>query len=308
MAQRHPDELEIVGTYFVDVYFNHIYSTAANNFKEGDSGSITTTYQHYVTAYAAAFRDDQQTYTQIVEQIYKYASNYSRDNIGASLGFNQFVDGIVSLMVPKEFFPSLTVPEKDRFLQKVLTNLVDKFSVYCTRNDMLQEIIDKRHQQPKITLQNMQDYAIVILKGEQVSSLNKFIKHSRGVKESSDNESTIELIKKMRSVIVKLSQEREATQNLNKDLVNQVNKLNHEVAQYKKLHAMQTSLLREYNRAQRSKPEPEPESEPESEPEQEPDIAPAPAIETEWSSGQVSIQDFIGTNTTIPDPSVESDW
>lgn len=297
MSLRHPDELEIIGTFFVDVLFNHIYVTAINNFESNNVGSITTMYQRCVTAYASEFKSNQQTYTKIVDQLYQYASTCLHDSIGTGLGFNQFVDGFVSLMVPKEYFPSLTAQEKDRFLRSALGNMVDKFSVYCTQNEMLQEIIDKRKDTPKLTLQKMQDQAVVILKAEQVSFLNKFLKHGQGVKENPGDQPTMELIDKMRKVILKLHQERDAAQALNRDLVEQNNSLNRQVRQYKKLYIMQTRLVREYSTRQAPTPEPEPTPEVESQAVSKP----------EDQVSEVSIQDFIGDNE-VPDPSVESDW
>lgn len=162
--------LEILGSQFVDVYYNHVYNSAQTHLDPG--GSQTDEYVRRVKAYIIAVKTYEKCYCEVVQNLYKYFQM----TIGrTALSFADFVEQIVQQFIPKEYYNLLGASEKDEALESIVVDLVSTLGVYVTSPDMLLRIIDGHDVKPGATIRKIQDQAVNILLAKRGAIHNSFL-------------------------------------------------------------------------------------------------------------------------------------
>jgi hypothetical protein len=162
---------EIVGAYFVDTVFNHVYSSAQANLVSGSS--LTDEYCRRLQSYVIGVKNDEQCYGDIVQGVHKFFTGTTRYT---ALSFADFVDRIVGLCIPEDYFRQFTPQEKDEILSSILCDLVSNLAAFATKPDMLRRIIDGHGQTPDVTVRMLQDGAVHALIAKRGAIYNQFIK------------------------------------------------------------------------------------------------------------------------------------
>lgn len=148
--------LEVLGSYFVDMFYNHLYNST--KLRKGER-SITDAYRSQVQAYILAIQNDNQLYRTTVVTLHTYFRNTTSF---ATISFNSFVDKVVGQFVPKEYLDLYETEERDEVLSSILCDLVASLGAYAISSDMLTRIIDN-HAHHQVTVRMMQDHAITIM-------------------------------------------------------------------------------------------------------------------------------------------------
>jgi hypothetical protein len=190
---------DVVGSYFVDILFNHIYN--ASKLHVSGNSSITDEYKRNVQAFIIEVKNNHSSYTKTISDLHKYfvcSTSYK------TISFSQFIDNIVELVMPEEYFDSLNSEEKDEVLGSTICDLISSLGVYATSPDMLSRIIDHHDLQHQITIKILQQYAITLLLAKRDSIYNKFLKNIGQAKETV----SIDLVENMRKVIRRLVKEK----------------------------------------------------------------------------------------------------
>jgi hypothetical protein len=136
--------LEVLGSYFVDVFYNHLYNST--KLRKGER-SITDAYRGQVQAYILAIQNDNQLYRTTVVTLHTYFRNTTSF---ATISFNSFVDKVVGQFVPKEYLDLYETEERDEVLSSIICDLVASLGAYAISSDMLTRIIDN-HAQHQVT-------------------------------------------------------------------------------------------------------------------------------------------------------------
>jgi len=150
--------LEVVGSYYVDIFYNIIYNLAKTHVSKG-GGSITDDYRRQVQSYILGVRQEEKCYRDAVGNLHKYFQTRTRYS---SLNFPDFVDKIVSQFMPVEYYKSIKTSEKDEFLSSILCDLIAALGGYMTRPDILPRIIDDRDKDHEVTIRMLQDHSIYL--------------------------------------------------------------------------------------------------------------------------------------------------
>ena len=161
---------EIIGSYFVDTYFNHIYNAARLNVKDGNS--LTDTYVASVNAYTVGIQQNKDCYADVVRGVFTYFTSVTRFS---AISFPSFVNRMTEVCVPADQFKSLSDEERDTILCVMLTDLVSNLSVCATHPDMLKKIIDEHVKNSSVTIRMLQDTAVDILATKRSLLYNKFM-------------------------------------------------------------------------------------------------------------------------------------
>jgi len=169
--QRLISIFEILGSYFVDVYYNHVYNSAQTGLKAG--GSLTDEYVRRVQSYIVGVKTDEQCYRQVVQNLHRYFQTTTRYT---TLSFADFVERIVQQFIPPEYYDLLTSPEKDESLGSAIADLVSGLGAYVTSPDLIRRIIDEHDHAPRVTIRMVQDQGVTILLAKRGEIHNSFLR------------------------------------------------------------------------------------------------------------------------------------
>lgn len=161
---------EIIGGYFTDTIFNHIYAGAKTNLKSGSS--ITDEYVRRLQAYMTGIKNDEKCYSEVIQGVHRYFTRLTRYT---TLSFSSFVDRIVGVCVPEKYFQAFSPSDKDELLSSIICDLVSNLIVYAAKPDMLKRIIDDHEKSPSVTIRMLQDTAISSLLAKRALVNNKFM-------------------------------------------------------------------------------------------------------------------------------------
>jgi hypothetical protein len=167
--------LEIVGAHFVDVFYNHIYSSAHTALSQSTRTriSVTDEYRRRVQAYTLGIKQDQQCYRDIITNLHTYFQSMTRYS---TLSFADFIDRIVSQFVPNEYFQLMRSSDKDETMGTIICNFIAGLGAYVTGSEMLPRIIDGRAEYSQVTIRMLQDHSITLLLAERDELHNLFIR------------------------------------------------------------------------------------------------------------------------------------
>ena len=165
---------EIVASYFVDCYFNHIWHSARVNLAGGTS--LTDEYVRRIQAFITGAKNDPRCYSEVIKGVHSYFTGTTRFT---ALSFADFVDRIVGVCVPAEYFRQFSAQDKDELLSSVICDLVSNLAAGATKPDMLRRIIDNHAVAPEVTVRMLQDIAVGALVAKRASLHNKFL-HKMG--------------------------------------------------------------------------------------------------------------------------------
>jgi hypothetical protein len=161
----------ILGSYFTDIVFNHIYGSARTRATSGKS--ITDEYVRQMHAYVVGVKNDKECYRGVLHGAHQYFGVHINVPV---ISYGEFVNRVVSQCVPAEFFRDCSDPQKDEIMCSIVCDLVANLAAFATAPDMLRRIIDDRATAPAITTRMLQDAATTSLVTRRTLFHNAFLK------------------------------------------------------------------------------------------------------------------------------------
>ena len=161
---------EIIGTYFVDVYYNHLYISARDRYKGQNNvtNSITDEYKNAIIAYVKGIKEDKNYYIKTIKGIHEWFKVNTRFS---TIGLSDFIDKFLEEFIPKEHFENLNDKEKEFFLNKIVTDIVIEFSHNVISPDKLSMVIDDHKNSDNIAMWKHNIINIQIMEREKIFSL-----------------------------------------------------------------------------------------------------------------------------------------
>jgi hypothetical protein len=199
-SKRALSTFEIVGSFIVDLYYNHFYQEAKRIRIEGRVESVTDGYKHAIKAYLNSF-ENPDSYRKTIIGIHKYYYTTTRFS---SISFSECVNEIVKHFIPEDFFDSTTNQQRDGILRMVLMNSVKQFSSDVLCSNLLDTLIDD-HGESSI-VRRMQDKMVQSLMFEREKMFQKIFNVSNKPKDGGD----FTIVMKMKTEVVKLVKENHA--------------------------------------------------------------------------------------------------
>ena len=175
ISKYNPDILsifEIIGSYFVNQFYTSLHVAAKHKFinADKDKRGLTDIYKSLIVSYMSGITSDRRYYAKTCLGLQRYFQDHTKYK---TISLHEFIDKIVSKILPPEYFENLSENEKEFFLYNFIMNIVKDFGIEVLRVKNLKMAVDSRSKRNadiwKEIIVNIQ-----ILKREEVFS--KFVK------------------------------------------------------------------------------------------------------------------------------------
>lgn len=181
----------IVGAYFVDIFYNNVYLTSRDQHKFSGQKSFTEIYKNALHAYSLGFSKEQKYYEKVIKGLAALYRNYTKFR---TIGLADFIDEMLQQYIPEEHYKTLSDNEKMIFIHKILTSVCNQFISQILTPKLMQQVIDS-HDNPENTKFWLQ-IIIDIQLDEREQLYNKFVRANLGCK---NNEIDPQILEKIRS-------------------------------------------------------------------------------------------------------------
>lgn len=167
-SQSTLSKFDIIGSYFVNLYYNEFYIKAKNLKTQGNSNNLTEAYKNVLSSYVE-FSNHQDFFKQIVKGIHTYCISTTRYT---TMSHKECIDFMISEFVPTNLWSSLRENQKNKLFHESLINCIKIFTEKIICNH-LHIIIDNHDQNENIII--LQDLFLNIILLEKDTIFSKFI-------------------------------------------------------------------------------------------------------------------------------------
>ena len=161
-------KFDIIGSYFVNLYYNEFYIKAKNLKNQSAYSNITEAYKNLLSSYVE-FSKQQDFFKQIVKGIHTYCISTTRYT---TMSHKECIDFMVSEFVPTNLWDSLRENQKNKLFHDSLINCIKEFTENIILNH-LYIIIDNHDKDENIII--LQDLFLTIILVEKDKIFSKFI-------------------------------------------------------------------------------------------------------------------------------------
>lgn len=237
---------DIIGCYFVDVFYNHLYLTASDvkskaAFANGSGGnsrgrSLTDEYKSAVHAYITGVTKDERYYKKTITGLQQLYQTHTKFN---TIGLGAFIDKIIETFLPEEYSKSMTDNEKEFFLSDIISSLVKEFASRVVDITHLTQIMDNHSSEhnTRAWVEEMVDLQII----EREKIFEKFTRTMSG--RNGDHYEKIDV-----AVAQKIAAERDKIWVELEDRVKELMLLRSELSESKRLVTRMHSIIMEQNK------------------------------------------------------------
>ena len=170
---------DLLASYFVDVYYNHLYAEAIKMMNDSSNpiSSITEGYRHCVLAFITAIDNTTsyykaKHYSNMLKEINEYFTKWTSFS---TLSLSECINRIVKEFVPSDYFTSLNKDQKRNLLRRVLVNSIREFSKLVVQ-EYITNIIDNHNDKDNIVILKERLIELFILEREAI--FTRFIDNS----------------------------------------------------------------------------------------------------------------------------------
>lgn len=141
--QKYPKKViwvyEVIGTYFVDQYYNHLYVMAKKAAEIGHAPNITDGYRANVMKYQHGISSNATYYKQTVAGLHEY---YQKHSGQGTTTIADFEDQVLTQFIPDEFYDSFTSADRNTALRDIVVGIATTLCEAVVSRDLLPRIID----------------------------------------------------------------------------------------------------------------------------------------------------------------------
>lgn len=140
-SKRTISVFEIVGAYFVDMFYNHLYLTARSNHRAVDTsvGSLTDVYKSTVNAYVKGLKSEKKYYESAVKGMTEFYKAHTKHT---AITMTEFINEVIRQFMPPDHFDILAGHEKDFFMNNIVLRIVDDFADEVFAIEKMRLVID----------------------------------------------------------------------------------------------------------------------------------------------------------------------
>ena len=140
-SKRTISVFEIVGAYFVDMFYNHLYLTARSNHRavETSVGSLTDVYKSTVNAYVKGLKSEKRYYESAVKGMNEFYKTHTKHS---TITMAEFINEVIRQFMPPDHFDILAGHEKDFFMNNIVLRIVDDFADEVFAIEKMRLVID----------------------------------------------------------------------------------------------------------------------------------------------------------------------
>lgn len=190
---------EVIGSHFVEVVFNSIYTVAYKAWQDRKYPSITDAYLASLNAYITQLKSDSKSYESSVQRLFQYVKALPDPQFNI-MTYTSFIDRFARTLFPEEMFESTRTTDRDEVVGTVLCDLVASLGKYVTSPDMITLVIDS-HRRNAETVQMLQNRAVTLLFDSRSTIHNKFLGEATQAKDSASLDHIHRLTKGIRRLV-----------------------------------------------------------------------------------------------------------
>jgi hypothetical protein len=228
---------EIIGSYFTDVIFNHIYNNA--KLKLEKNKSLVDEYIKKLQLYVIGIKSNVKCYDTVIKGLHKYYLNITSTASSLEI-FNNI---IIEACIPDTFANQISNTGKDEIVSNILCELASNLIVYASSAALIHQIINTHSEKATEVIRQLQDFSIQILVTKKISILNKFLKETGQISNSQFNE----MINNLKDIIKKLAMEKNELIAINKELELRCDEYKEKEEKMNKLISLLNSQLKVLN-------------------------------------------------------------
>ena len=160
---------DVVGSYFVDLFYNSHYRFARDKVEARAAPNTTDAYRNILTMYARGLRSDKKLYEKAMKSLLSY---YNRVMSSAAGTLVAFEDRFVAAFIPPEYYRDFTSKNKDSTCYEIITSAVADFVSMCLDQETLRKNMDDHKNTTNVI--ELQEYMVNIFINLRESYYTKF--------------------------------------------------------------------------------------------------------------------------------------
>jgi hypothetical protein len=153
--------MEIMSSYFVNIFYNSLYFTAKQSYEQRESQTITDGYKCVLQNWIIAL-ESSQLYKQTIRELYNFYMQFT----SYAKSWDEYIDDMVREFVPEDYMPSLRKAQKTGILSMVIKNSNMKFIQSIVLNHF--PIIIDSHNSDNAHVLKSEMVGILLLEREQI--------------------------------------------------------------------------------------------------------------------------------------------
>lgn len=162
------DIFEVISSYFVDIYYNHLYLEAKKEKINNNVSCITEGYKHALNAFLQSL-DNEKFYKKYLVDLHNY---FTETGLIQTAPFSSCMEIISNEFIPNDFLKTLTITQKMKFLRVVLTQ-ANKKLIEIIVKEYFCSIIDDHQNEENVRI--LQDRFIELLIVEREFIYQRFV-------------------------------------------------------------------------------------------------------------------------------------
>lgn len=203
-------KFDIIGSYFVNLFYNEFYSKANTLKLNGSYDNLTDAYKSILGSYLD-FIKKSEYFKQIIKGIHAYCISTTKYT---TMSHKECIDFMVQEFIPQKLWNSIRENQKNKLFHESINNSINIFTTEIISNHLVMIIDNHSHHENIIILQDL-FLKIILLEKDKI--------YSKFLNPNSNNTISIELFK---TKLLELINEKKDLNLLNEKLHKNVNVLN----------------------------------------------------------------------------------
>jgi hypothetical protein len=186
------ETFDLIGCYFIDLFYNDLFLKSKHAFTTGHSKSLTETYRSHIIWFMRGIDEKPKNYIEVMKKLLDYYNSATK-TITSTL--SELEHKILCQFIPTEYYQDFTNANKEKVLHDIIIRAVNQLGEIALEPVMLGKIIDDHMNQGNVQLlQEKMTDIFIILREEYYSKFVNEISKASGNKTVS-----IEQFKKLKS-------------------------------------------------------------------------------------------------------------
>jgi hypothetical protein len=160
---------DTIGSYFVDIFYNHHYLLAREAVKNGKISNITDGYRSNVLSYMNGVSSRDDLCKKVIHQLHEF---YQKNSGFGSVVLSEFQDRVLSQFIPPEYYRDFAEKHKDKTLKEIVIKTVNELGETVVSRGVLPRIIDDHMNRANVSL--LQDKIVDIFIIQREDYYSKF--------------------------------------------------------------------------------------------------------------------------------------
>lgn len=161
---------DIIGSYFIDVFYNDLFLKAKDALKNGRAKSLTDAYRNNVITYMKGVAENAQVYVGLTTKLHQYYHTMAKHN---TTTLSDFEDRILSQFIPPEYYGDFTNKNKETALREIIVKAVNQLAEIVLEPRMLGKIIDDHLNETNVSW--LQETVIDIFISQREEYFTRFV-------------------------------------------------------------------------------------------------------------------------------------